>query len=527
MNEIKTLLSLELRSFYGINKFLHTKDQKERKRYKGLIIAWVVIIGMAFFYIGGLVFGLCSFGLSEIAPAYLAIIASFMILFFGLFSSGSRIFGQRGYDILASMPLKSSSIVISRFLGLYIADLTVALLVMLPGIAVYGYQMQPNISFYLLALIGTIFIPAIPLTISILFGTLIMAAASRMKRKSMMQSLLSVFLVIGIMLGSFGMEGMTENLTSEQFLNLAKFIGGTFNKVYPPAMWLNSAMVELNALKLILFVLSSAAVIGVTLLIAVKTFHSLVRRLQNFTAKHNYKMGKMASRSLLKALYFREAKRYFSSSIYVTNTIIGPILGTIMSVALCIVGIDSIKASLPIYIDIVGLLPFVLSAVFCMMTTSSVSISMEGKQFSIIKSLPIPAKTLFDSKILLNLSIMLPFYIVSEVALAIAIKMSALELLFMTVIPASIMVLVVVLGITVNLKFHSFDWEQEVAVVKQSLPSALGGFAGFFISIIFGVAVFFIPPQFGAVAKIAICLILWSITSLLYKRNNQKNLVSV
>lgn len=526
MSEIKALLLLELRSFYGINKFLHTKDLKYKKRYRSLGIIWVLLIGMIFTYVGGLVFGLCSFGLSNIVPAYLTMISSAFIVFFGLFSVGNRIFGQKGYDILASMPMKSSSIVISRFMGHYIADLILAIAIMLPGIAVYGYCEKPNILFFLFAVIGTMFIPAIPLVISTLFGTLITALASRMKNKSMMQSVLMVFLVVGIMLGSFSMEGISNSYTPEQFLNLAKTIGNIIGKIYIPAIWLNSAMVQYNILSLLIFILVSAFTVVLTVYFVSKNFNSILRRMLNFTAKHNYKISRMEKRGILKALYFRELKRYFSSSIYVTNTIIGPVLGTVMSVALCIVGVDTILKSLPIEINLPNILPFVFSAIFCMMTTTSVSISMEGKQFWVMKSLPITSKTLFDSKILLNLSLMLPFFAVSQVAFAIAVKPSILELLWMILIPMLLMLFVTVFGITVNLKFHSFDWEKEETVVKQSLSAALGGFAGFFLSIILGLATFLIPYQYSNIVKIIICLILAFSTILLYNRNNKIKLES-
>lgn len=202
MSEIKTLLRLELRSFYGINKIIHTKDPKIKSRSRALSLVWIILIGMLFVYIGALSFGLCNLGLSTIVPAYLTVISSAFILFFRIFSAGNRIFGQRGYDILASMPLKSSSIVISRFLGLYIADLVVAIAIMLPGIAAYGYCMRPSVLFYLSAVVSTLFIPAVPLVISVLFGTFILGVTSRLKRKRTMQSLLTVLLVVGIMVVS-------------------------------------------------------------------------------------------------------------------------------------------------------------------------------------------------------------------------------------------------------------------------------------------------------------------------------------
>ncbi len=128
---------------------------------------------------------------------------------------------------------------------------------------------------------------------------------------------------------------------------------------------------------------------------------------------------------------------------------------------------------------------------------------------------------MLDSKILLNLSLMLPFYIISEVLLIIALRPNAMELLWLLLIPAILCVFAVVAGITVNLKFHSFDWEREEAVVKQSASAMIGGFAGFLVSILCGAAALLLPGNF---TKICISLILVTFIFILYKKNNQTEL---
>ncbi len=527
MTELRTLLSLELRSLYNFNKFLHTKDQKAKGRYRGLLAVWGMLVVMVFGYVGSLIYGLCSLGLSELVPAYLTVIATALILVFGLFQAGNRIFGQKGYDILASMPLRTRSITLSRFLALYIEDLIFTLLILLPGVAVYAYCQHPAWWFYPIALVGALFIPAIPLVISTLLGTFIYAISSRMKKKSMAQTLLSVLLVIGVLAGSTVMGNAAEGMTPEQFADLAKTANGIFAMIYPPATWLGSAMMQGSVLHLALFVGLSIAVIALTVWLVTLTFHGILRRLSNFTAKHNYKITAMQSRGLLKTLYVREAKRYFSSSIYVTNTILGPILGAVAAVALAIVGLDTVTAQLPATLDISGVLPFAIAAIFCLMTTTSTSISMEGKQFWIVRSLPIPTKTWLDSKMLFNLSLMLPCYVIAEVAMIIAVRPDPMQLLWLILLPASLMVFAVVFGITVNLKFHSFDWENEVIVVKQSLPAALGGFAGLFLSLFCGIAVLLIPAAYGHIAKAAICLLLWVGIGAMYRKNSRRNLAEL
>ncbi len=527
MSELRTLLTLELRALGGFNKIRYTKDRKARHRYRLLAVAMAILVALLLTYVGGLVYGLCMLGLAEMVPAYLSTVASLLILVLGFFTAGRQIFGQKGYDILASMPLRAPSIVLSRFAVMYLADLGLTLAVMLPGMAVYGICARPAWWFYPIMLLGTLLLPAIPLVLAILLGTLILAVSSRMKHKSLVQSVLMILLVVGGLAGSLHMGASSEGASIEQLTELAGTVGGVIETVYPPAGWLGEAALRLDWMRLGVFLLVSAALLVGMALITSGCFHGIVRRLGRHNARHDYTLGTLASRSLLRALYLREAKRYLSSPVYVTNTIVGPLMGAIMAIALCVTGIDTIEGALPIPVDVAGLWPFVLSAVFSMMTTTSCSISMEGRQFWVVKSLPIPTKLWLDSKLLLNLSLIAPFYLVAAVAMVIARRPTPLELLWLLLIPASVIVFAVVLGISINLKLHSFDWEKEETVVKQSLPAMLGGFAGFFLSAALGVIVCVLPEAFGTVTRLVMCLLLWVGAGCLYRMNIRRSLAEL
>lgn len=519
MNELRTLLILELRSLYGVNQLLHTHDRKQRNRYRLLAGVWIFLILLTFVYVGSLVYGLCSLGMAEIVPAYLAMASSLLILVFGLFTAGNRIFGQRGYCLLSSMPLRAGSIVLSRFGTVYLEDLLLTLLIFLPGTAVFGFCQHPGAVFYLVAILGVLFLPAIPLVLSTLFGTLILALSSRMKHKAMAQTVLMVLFVVVTLSVSFILPGTQDSeISPEQLVNLAQTIGDVIGKAYPPALWLGNAAIYGDLTELGRFLLVSAASAAITVIIVTRNFHKILRRLMNSSAKHNYKLGAMASRGLRKALYIREARRYFSSGIYVTNTIIGPIMGTILAIGLCVAGLEPPEASLPPVLPVRQLIPYFFAGVFCTMTTTSVAVSMEGAQFETIKSLPVPTKDWLDSKILLNLSLMLPFALVSLLALALGLKPDPAQLVNLVTVPASIMLFSVVFGITVNLKFHSFDWEKEEAVVKQSFSAMAGGFSGLLLALVMGAASVALPLELTGTL---FSLIVLDVTWRLYRKNNQ------
>lgn len=527
LKQISILTKLELCNIFGLNVLRHTKDKKAKRKAWLMAAVWMLVIVMVFFYVGGLSYGLIMLGAGDVIPAYLIAIASLVIFFFGVFKAGSVIFSKNSYDILCSLPVTQSAIVVSRFLRMYVENLILVLAVMIPGIAVYAWFEKPGGLFYLIGILGTLFVPMLPIAATTLIGALVTAIASRMKHKSVVEALLSVVLVLAILGFTSQLSGAEETLTKDMLKELSATVTGVLGKLYPPAVWLGTAMVTENILQCFACVGLCIAVFVVVVTVVSVGFHSICRGLFGTYAKHNYRMEKLQKSSVVWALCKKEFKRYFSSGVYVTNTIIGPIMGTVLSVALFVVGLDKISKSFPASINIAGLVPFMVAGVFCMMTTTSTSVSMEGKNWWIVKTLPLSAKDILNAKVLMNLLLMLPFWLVSEVFLILALKPEPLELLWLLVVPIVIMLFSCVFGITINLLFPVMNWESEVSVVKQSASALLGGLGGFLVAIICAVVVVVTPASYSGVVKLLICGVLLGLTALLYGKNNRVKLQEI
>lgn len=520
----KALFLLFLREMYGINRLIHTKDKKIKRNGILLTFAWGLVLLVCFFYICALVFGLSFLGLGEIVPLYLTVLASAMLFIFGFFKAGPTLFAKKGYELLASLPVKTAAIVQSRLAVLYLEDVLFTLLLFIPGSITYAILEKPAFYFYPITFIGIFFISLFPLVLSALLGTGVMALSSRAKKNSYVQTILTLALALAILFASLFLSPYASTLTKDNWTYLASTIGSVLGKFYLPGLWLSQAMLQGNIGSLLLYIAFSCVCFLASLLLVTRFFRSIMHALLRTFAKHQYKIGQLAKNSLLLALYKREAKRYFSSSIYVVNTIIGPIIGFILSLALYIVGTEKIVSALPPALSLPVLYPFVFSGIFCLMTTTSVSISMEGKSFWTVQSLPISAKSLFDSKILLNLSLMLPFYLASEILLLLSLRPSFEDTVYLILFPLVIMLFSTVFGLTVNLLLHRFDWEKEETIVKQSASAALGGFSGSLLSFFLGVIVLILPAQIAALAKPVLLFLVAALTFLLYRKNNQTRL---
>lgn len=514
--QIKLLTALELKNLYGINVFFHTKDKQLKK--KNTLMA--AIFGLVFLllagYVGGLCYGMILIGATDILPAYLITISSIITLMLGIFKAGNVIFRRQGYEIMSALPISKTAIVCSRFIRLYTENMAIVLLIMIPGSVIYGIFMSPGISFYLIGILVMLIIPLFPVTVASAVGSLLVAISSRTKYKALVEAGLSVVLVVGVMMLTAKLPQNGEEINIEMLQNIEKVVTEVLENTFPPAIWLGEAMVDSN---LLLFGITAAiylvVFLGVVSVISAN-FHKISRRLYGTSAKHDYEMKRLQSNSIMKALVIREARRYFASSVYVANTIIGPIMGTVFCIALIFIDLDSIIKLIPIPVNIEAAVPFALAAIFMMMNPASISVSMEGKEIWIVKTLPLDKKTILNSKILFNLLLCAPFYIVSVIALTIALRPGIGELFGFIIVPIISILFAVTVGVVVNLWLPKMEWESEVEVVKQSVSAMLGGIAGSFILLLCAVVVALLPVTYTLIAVIGVLVLVMAVFAILY-----------
>jgi ABC-2 type transport system permease protein len=188
-------------------------------------------------------------------------------------------------------------------------------------------------------------------------------------------------------------------------------------------------------------------------------------------------MGELRTSTPLKALYVKEIKRYFSSPLYVLNTGIGIVLLTIGAIALAFVDLDKILGDPRATTMFLKGGPVFLSFCVMMSCTTMASISLEGRNLWIIKSLPVPTKTIFQSKILVNLTIIAPA-IIDAILISIFLDMGAVTALFMILVTIVCSLFISLFGLLVNLRLPNFTWTTEVLVIKQSAASLISIFTG-------------------------------------------------
>ena len=207
----------------------------------------------------------------------------------------------------------------------------------------------------------------------------------------------------------------------------------------------------------------------------------------------------------------KEWKQYTSSSVYVINTGIGVLLLIVASVAL-LINKDAVLSGVQ-GIGLAGeilpyLIPFAAAFFLAMTNTADVSISLEGRQLPLLKSLPLRPMTIFQGKILLNLMLTAPAVLISMPVLAAAMGLTLYQAVLGLLLLLEYAVLFAALGIAINLCFPNFDWSSDVAVVKQSMASFVGIFSGFLLAAVPAGAFFLFPPDKAPLVLAAVAVLI-------------------
>ena len=523
------LCRLQLTNLFGINEFRFTKDKSKKRRYVGMATAWGLLILMLIGYVVGFSYIMAAMGMTEIIPMYLYAMAGLLILIFSFFKAGNTIFAIKGYEVLLSLPVSRTAIIISRFMSMYVTSLLLGLLIMVPGVFVYACFAKPAAGFYLVCVLGTIFLPLLPLTISSVLGALITAVSSRTKHKTLIETLLMIIVLVGALGASLFLPEKESQVTKEMFRNLAEGLSDQIAGTYPPAAWFHKAL-DGDMESLALMIVVPVIIFIVFVAVLQKYYQNICMAVHAVTAKNNYRITGMQRRSHMSALWHRDLKRYFSSSVYVVNTIAGCVIAAVLAAGIFIVGLDRMERELGIpgiSVMIAKGLPFALSAVLVMNPVTAVSISMEGNTFWQIQTLPVSAAEFYKSKILLNLTIAAPFYLMTVILTALAVKPAILELVWLIVIPACYIVFTGIAGITVNLTFPVLKWDSEVTIVKQSASMSVAMLLGIITALLPLVLMFFLKTVNPDLICLLTVVMLLVASVFLYRKNGKVELLKI
>ena len=267
-NNLLSLLKTEFLNRFRLGTIRNERNKKVKYRYIAMGVLYIFLAIVLAGYCFGISYGYSYLGMSYVVPGYALMITSIVILFFTFLKTNGILFSTRDYDMLTAFPIKTRTIIASKFLSMYINNLAFAVVVMVP--MAVGYEMwngfnAGTVAFWFL---GILFAPLLPMTIAAAVGMAILAIGAGFKHKAAVQLIATVILFLGIMFGSFWLN---QNAMADEAMMLAMltdmgaFISGIIHKIYPVSLWFDNGVVYGNVQHILLFIGFSVAVYAVFL----------------------------------------------------------------------------------------------------------------------------------------------------------------------------------------------------------------------------------------------------------------------
>lgn len=482
---LKSLIKIRFMAMFS-SMFRNSKKGKQygigMKILMGILIVYVIgVLGMLF---GSVFFMVCepfsALGMNWLYFA-LAGIFAFAICFVGsIFMTQSQLYEAKDNEMLLSMPVPPSYILLSRMVALLLINYLYELVVMLPAGVVY-VMLQPITALGVIAYaVAVLLLPFLVMTVSCIFGWLVALVSSRMRRKNLIITLISVVLFCAYMAVCTQLYSYMEALV----VNGAQ-IGEAIQKSIFPAYHLGKAIAEPNLLSLVIFILCALVPFAIVYFVLSKNFIHIATAKKG-TVRVEYKARRLKASGAVKALTMKDLHRLGANPMYILNACTGSLL-MILAVGAVIWKYEDVAQVIEVSRGLVGntaneilwaLAASLFGACSIMNIVSAPSISLEGKNLWILKTLPVPSGKILISKVLAHVVSCAPVGILGAIVCLFILPFSLNGFLMALILPVLVTVWQGFFGVIINLIFPRFDWVSETACVKQGMSVMITMFGG-------------------------------------------------
>ena len=498
-----------------------------KKKGKSSIILPLILAGYLMFAIGsgtGVIFDILS--KDNKAHLFLSVLAfsvSLLTFIEGIYKAGPLIFNCKDDDLLLSLPLKRGTIIFIRIFKFYLFEFLYNSLFLLPIMIAYIPFSSGYISYYVTSIIMLIMLPIIPIILSCLVGMVMSSISSRFKHKNLVQTVISMAVLLVVFYFSFNIKG-TETYLVNNIASLSDKIG----KFYYPAGVYGKLVSNFNIIDLIIFIIINLVIFGVSIFILSKSYFKINSRLKNVSTnkKSSNKEITYNRRTISKSLIKKEIKTFVSIPVFIINS--GFALALFIALVVILVfklddlGLMLEKSNLEISLskDVIMnnlsivILILIIFTSFMTSITNSV-ISLEGRNINILKSLPVKVKTILMSKVYACLLITTPILLIGDIVLFIRCKTNLIEALLLVILSILMPLVSHFIGLLVNLKHPKLDAENYAEVVKQSTSSFIAVMIGMvLIMFVTGLSIF-LATQLSAMLVLLVLTIAFGLLDLI------------
>jgi ABC-2 type transport system permease protein len=500
---VKTLLKKQFAEIFR-SYFYDTKKNKARSKL-GTALYIVMFVVIMVVVLGGM-FAMMSWSLCAALAAadalwlYFALTGTIAILlgvFGSVFNTYSGLYLAKDNDLLLSMPIPTSAIMLSRLMGVYLMGLMYSAVAIVPAIVVCLITVPFSVRTLLGCIVLLVLISVFVLTLSCLLGWVVAKLSLKLKNKSIVTVVIALVFIALYYFVYF----KAINLIQELIANIAVYGPAIREKAYGVYLFGSVGVGDPIAIAVCTAVV--AAFFGLMWYLLGHSFLN-VATATGASEKVKYAARRERQHSAASALLKKEFGRLTSSANYMLNCAMSTLLIPILAVLILIKGPGLLDALGAVFGGMSGAVTVLFAAALCMAAsmndTTASSVSLEGRSIWIPQSLPVDPWQVLRAKLRVQLILTMPGLLLASVCAAIMLKAPAGETLALLVLPQVFALFFALLGLTLNLKRPSLQWTNELAPIKQSMPVGITLLGGMALVTVFALLYLLLTPPFGAAA---------------------------
>ena len=492
---LKTLIKKQYQECFR-SYFVNQKTGK--KRSKGGIFGMFLLFSAVMLLLAGMFFGmafllgdgLIAAGMEWLYYVLMGILAVLMGTFGSVFNTYASLYLAKDNEMLLAMPIPPSKILLTRMSLVYGMSLMYSGIVWIPAL-VYAWIFAGVSTQAMLFQLLLIFLIALFVTvITCVLGWVVALISSRVKNRSLVIVVISLVLFGGYYYVCLNMMSILQKL----LLN-AKALGegirvwaNVFYQLGKAAAGEGSAMAIFSGITLVLF--------AICFFLLSKSFLHIATR----SHSESKKTGKLSvkSKGVSSALLHRELRRFASSPTYMLNCGLGLVILPVMAIfallkrELLTEMLSGIGAMLP---GIDSALPMAVVVIVTMCSglnaVSTPSVSLEGKNLWILRTLPVGGKLVLRAKLKLHLWLNLPAVLFSAILLGLCLELKPVTIGLCALCCAAFVWATGAFGLMIGVLRPNFQWTSEAMPIKQSLNMMISLLVAFALPILAALGCYF------------------------------------
>ncbi|MDO4492970.1 MAG: hypothetical protein Q4C53_03675 [Clostridia bacterium] len=502
---------LELNTFYFTNR--KTGERRSKKGTAAMVALYALlfgVVGFAFYGMSMGMTGLLESGLSWLYFVVMGVMAIFFGVFGSVFNTYASLYRAKDNEMLLAMPIPPRAILFTRMLGVMSMALLYSGLVWIPACIRYWIfkgGAAAVLNPVLLLFVNTLLVTAL----TCLLGWVVAIVAGKFKNTKILTMVLTMAFFGLYYYASFNLQKIM-NLLVASGDRLAETL-----KVSAPPLYALGVAANGNGKAMLLYSACAVAVFVLCLLLMAKNFVRIVTS-SGTVAKTKYIERRAEQKSPAKALFLRELKVFTSSTTRMMNSGLGllilPVVGVVALVKRGLLAevMVLLRTEMP---DLAGLVPGMVALVLMLIVTtnaiSAPSVSLEGKNLWLIRSLPVDAAAVLKAKVRLHVALNILPLVVSAVLVSLAFGLEIAETVMIVLTVTAYMCFFGVFGVTLDLARPNLNWTNEVVPIKQGFAITVALFGGWGIVLAIGAAGYFlrslVDPQSMLIAVFVLLVV--------------------